>query len=182
MELKLPDIIGSKRDLILASRQIEQTLNDRLQDEVRERFGAKKVGSKAGQQALSALLELNKIMDDTDNLKRLLQNLEAVKQYAPRVRIAFSQEPDQEMFQRLVRWFRAEIHPSVLLQISVQPTLGGGFVLQTNARRYDMSLRTHILASTPKFIEVMRRSYGKEAAQPAPEAATMQPTQPGAAA
>ena len=164
MELKLPYQIGGKRDLILATRQVEQILNDRVQDEVRQRFGAQAVGSKAGRQALQALLEANKMMDDTDTLKRLLQNLEAVKQYAPKVRISFSQEPDQDLYTRLVRWFRTNVHPSVLVQMSVQPNIGGGFILQTGSHRYDMSLRTKILHSTPKFIEVLRRG---EPTQPA---------------
>lgn len=178
MELKLPDSIGGKRDLILATRQVEQILNDRLQDEVRERLGASKKGTKAGQQALTALLETNKMMDDTDTLKRLLQGLEAIKQNAPKVRIAFSQEPDQELYKKLVNWFRTNVHKSVLVQVSVQPNIGGGFVLQTYARRYDLSLRTRILNSTPKFIEVLKRTEPAKAKSE--EATKNPPTQPPA--
>lgn len=191
MELKLPDIIGGKRDLILATRQVEQILSDRLQDEVRQRFGAKQIGSNAGQRALQALLEVNKMMDDTDTLKRLLQNLEAVKQYAPKVRIAFSQEPEQDLYKRLISWFRVNVHPSVLVQVSVQPNLGGGFILQTGSHRYDLSLRTRILNSTAKFIEVLHRGEPEQSqtepqqttvqtttAQPDTQAANMQPELP----
>ena len=68
MELKLPNSIGGKRDLILATRQVEQILNDRLQDDVRAKFGAKKIGTKAGQQMLTQILETNKLKDDTATL------------------------------------------------------------------------------------------------------------------
>jgi F0F1-type ATP synthase delta subunit len=157
MELKLPNTIGGKRDLILATRQVEQVLNDRLQDEVRERFGAQKIGTKAGQKMLQELLDINRLKDDTQTLKNLLQQLEGFRQYAPQVRIAFSQEPDQDMYQKIVGWFRAQIHPSVLVQVGVQPTIGGGFILHTPVRRYDMTLKTKILASTPKFLEILKR-------------------------
>lgn len=157
MELKLPNSVGGKRDLILATREIEQTITDRLQDDVRERFGAKRVGTKAGQMMLGEILSANKLKDDTATLKKILQQLEGFKQHAPQVRIAFSQEPDQDFYKKIVGWFRREIHPSVLVQVGIQPTIGGGFILQTAARRYDMSLKTKILNSTPKFLEVLKR-------------------------
>ena len=174
MELKLPNTIGGKRDLILATRQVEQILNDRLQDEVREKFGAQKVGTKAGQQMLNELLEVNKLKDDTNTLKKLVQQLEGIKQHAPQIRVSYSQEPDQDLYKKTVAWFRKEIHPGVLVQVGVQPTIGAGFVLQTPARRYDFSLKTKILSSTPKFLEIMKRTEQKAqaaaAAQPPVEA------------
>ena len=88
MELKLPNSIGGKRDLILALRQVEQILNDRLQDDVREKFGAKRVGTKAGQQMLGEILETNKLKDDTATLKKVVQQLEGIKQHAPQIRVA----------------------------------------------------------------------------------------------
>lgn len=158
MELKLPNSIGGKRDLILATRQIEKVLNDKLQDEVRAKYGAEVIGTKAGQRVLNDLLELNGIKeDDANSLKRLLQALEAVRQYAPRVRISFAQEPDQDQYESVVAWFRKEVDQGVLVQVGVQPTIGAGCIVQTNSRRYDMSLKTRVLNSTPKFLEVLRR-------------------------
>lgn len=157
MELKLPNSIGGKRDLILAARQVEQILDDRLQDEVREKFGAKKVGSKVGQKMLNELLSINQLKNDTDTLKRLQQQLEGFRQHAPQVRVAFAQEPDEDIYQKLVGWFRKEINPSLLVQIGVQPNIGGGFIMTTPQHRYDFSLKTKVLNSAPKFIEVMRR-------------------------
>lgn len=175
MALKLPNSIGGKRDLILATRQVEQILSDRLQDEVRERFGAKKVGTNAGQQMLSELLELNGLKDDTQSLKTLLQQMEGIRQHASQVRIAFAQEPDQDLYKRVVKWFRDQIDPGALVQIGVQPAIGAGFILQTPARRYDFSLKTKILGSTPKFLEVLKRSADKEAPQATPVAAQAAP-------
>ena len=174
MELKLPNSIGGKRDLILAMRQVESILNDRLQDEVRERYGAKKVGTNVGEKMLGEILETNKLKDDTQTLKKILQQMEGFKQHAPQVRVAVSQEPDQDLYKRLVAWFRKEIHPGILVQIGVQPTIGGGFILTTPMRRYDFSLKTRILSSTPKFIEIMHRNAEKHPA-PAPVAAAEQP-------
>lgn len=173
MELKLPDSIGGKRDLILAMRQVEQILNDRLQDEVRERFGAKRVGTKAGQRAYEDLLEVNKLKDDTETLKKLMQALEGLKQHSPKIRIAFAQEPDQDLYKQIVAWFRHEINPGLLVQVGVQPNIGGGFVLRTNARRYDMSLKTKILNSTPKFLEILNRTkYAQAVMEDAAKAQT----------
>ena len=182
MALKLPHSIGGKRDLILATRQVEQILNDRLQDEVRERFGAKKVGTNAGERMLGELLETNKMKDDTATLKKLLQQMEGIRQHAPQVRIAFSQEPDQDLYKRVVAWFRTEIDPGALVQIGVQPNIGGGFILTTPMRRYDFSLKTKVLSSTPKFIEILNRSKPVQpAAEPQPPVEPQQPVA-GAAA
>ena len=169
MELKLPDTIGGKRDLILATRQVEQILSDRLQDEVRQKYGAKKVGTKSGQDMLNALLETNSLRDDTQTLKKLAQQLEGIKQHAKQVRVLFSQEPDQDLYKRTVSWFRTNIDPGVLVQIGVQPAIGGGFILQTPARRYDFTLKTKIMSSTPKFVEILNRTKDVAPA-PAPQA------------
>ncbi len=158
MAFKLPNSIGGKRDLIMTLRQIEQIVNDRLQDDVRERFGAKRVGTKAGQRMVNELLELNKLKDDTESLKTVQKELEQIKENAGQLRISFSQEPDQDMYQQIVKWFRTEIDPGVLVQIGVQPAIGAGFILKTPMRRYDFSVKTKIMSSTPKFVEVLHRT------------------------
>jgi len=156
MVLKLPNSIGGKRDLILVMRTVEKSLNVRLQDEGRKKFGAQEIGgTSGGQKILNELLALNNMNNDTANLQKVLTQLEGYKQHAPRIRISFSQEPENDAYQKIISWFRSEIHPSVLIQVGVQPNIGGGFIMQTPARRYDMSLRTRILNSTDKFLEIL---------------------------
>lgn len=158
MELRLPNTIGGKRDLILAMREIEQILSDEIQNDVRSKYGAEQhKQSHAGRHMVDELLKENNLNHEIATLRQVLKSMEDFKNHSPQIRLAFSQEPDPDMYRKVVEWFRREIHPGVLVQIGVQPSIGGGFTMQTPVRRYDFSFKTKILNSTDKFLEVMKR-------------------------
>lgn len=157
MALKLPTAIASKRDIIKIQREIERLMDERLQHNItKEQTGNLREMSNPSR-LLKQLLELNEIVDEGDNLRKLMQNLESVRQTAPSVRISFASEPEHAVFEKVVEWFRREIDASLLVQVGVQPSIAGGCIVQTSANRYDFSLRTHLLNSVPKFTETMKR-------------------------
>jgi F0F1-type ATP synthase delta subunit len=157
MELKLPSQIASKRDVIKLQREIERLLDERLQQSIsKEQVGDLRKVSNASR-SLHAFFDHNQLEMTDDVLKKVMQHLEGMRQHSPVIRIAFANEPEYETSEQIVDWFRKNISPQALIQIGVQPMIAGGCVVQTPMKRYDFSLRKHILDSTDKFIEVFNR-------------------------
>jgi len=57
--------------------------------------------------------------------------------------MSFNADPSPLFSQRLVTWLRQEIHPQVLVQTGLQPSLGAGCTLRTTNQFFDFSLREH---------------------------------------
>lgn len=72
---------------------------------------------------------------------RLLQFLQYVAASAPSVHISFATDPSAAFTAKLVGWLRTSIHPMVLLQIGLQPSIAAGCVVRTTNRVFDLSLR-----------------------------------------
>jgi hypothetical protein len=71
----------------------------------------------------------------------LRTSLLGIKQKAPLLHISFSSDPSPLFLQRLMSYLRKEIHPFVLLQAGMQPTIGAGCMLRTKNKFFDFSLR-----------------------------------------
>ena len=65
--------------------------------------------------------------------------------------------PHDSFLHDIVSWFRREVHANSLLNISVRRSLGGGMVLRSKNRLFDMSLRPKIVQHKNKIPEVLRR-------------------------
>ena len=157
MELKLPVSIGSKHDLIRVQREIEQLTESYLQHDIASKQAQQERNIPPASTMLNELLKLNGLKISTDVLQQLPQKLEAIHQYAPRIRVAFASEPTEAIYHKVVSWFRQEINASVLVQVGVQPSIGGGCVVQTHSNRYDFSLRRRLFEQSPLLIKVMNR-------------------------
>ncbi len=81
--------------------------------------------------------------------ERLKAYLEALLESAPLMHMSFTLDPPPLFTQKLVVWFRQNIHPQVLLQIGLNPTIGAGCVLRTNSKYFDMSLRQRFTEQRP---------------------------------
>jgi F0F1-type ATP synthase delta subunit len=69
--------------------------------------------------------------------------LKTIKLSAPTIHISFAAEPSGLFVSKLVTWLRAHIHPQLLLQIGLQPSLAAGCVVRTPNKYFDFSLRRH---------------------------------------
>lgn len=83
----------------------------------------------------SSGIDLNSIEDR----KLLTQQLQAVRRTAPVVNMAFASTPDEASLSKILKWFREFGHPNTLIDISVNPHLGGGCVLKTATKTFDLS-------------------------------------------
>jgi hypothetical protein len=78
---------------------------------------------------------------DTGTRRHLRDFLESVRTDAPMLHMSFSADPSPLFIQKLVTWLRQEIHPLVLLQVGLQPTIGAGTIVRTTNKQFDFSLR-----------------------------------------
>jgi F0F1-type ATP synthase delta subunit len=76
--------------------------------------------------------------------KALYQELDQIMGTAPLLHISFASEPSTKALEKILIWFRANIHPQALLQVGLQPKIAAGCVVRTANKVFDMSLREHL--------------------------------------
>lgn len=102
---------------------------------------------------LDELLEVNNMnLLLVDDRIRVLGFLVAVKTKAPLLHISFSVDPTQSFVQKITIWLRKEIHPLLLLQIGLQPSIGAGCVVRGKSVFFDFSLREHFQQQRPLLL------------------------------
>lgn len=165
MALRLPLSIMTKQDLHRLIREVEALDNYIHQNSIR---GQKSAALPRLTSSLEALLRDNKIdvMDDKGRaeLRKVLADLLT---NAPVVHMSFAIEPSSFMTQKIVSWFRTEVHPALMLHTGIQPTIAAGCVLRTSNKFFDFSLRQHLKATQGLLMESIRR-HTEEVAVPAP--------------
>ena len=83
------------------------------------------------------------------------QFLASTEQSAPTIHISFASDPSSAFVAKLVTWLRTNIHPAVLLQIGLQPTIAAGCVVRTPNKNFDLSLRHNLTDQRAKLIEAL---------------------------
>jgi F0F1-type ATP synthase delta subunit len=143
MELKLSTNIVSQVDVARLLREV-QGLDDFF------------VAAKARTSGTSMQLpKLTRLLDDLakennynlleeEHRKGLKQQLDSIIGNAPLLHISFAAEPSAKALEKILVWFRANIHPQSLLQVGLQPSIAAGCVLRTHNKVFDMSLREHL--------------------------------------
>jgi len=97
-------------------------------------------------QLMDQTLELNKLdLLQANDRKLLYDLLSVVKQQAPLLHISFSADPAPAFIEKLMTWLRREIHPTVLLTIGLQPSIGAGCIVRSTNKYFDLSLRKDLL-------------------------------------
>ncbi len=124
---------------------------------------------RAGGEQQPAPPRMSRLMDSlvTDNQLNILQtdhrqfvqtSLERLHMSAPVVHISFSVDPPGSYTQKIVAWMRANIHPTVLVTVGLQPNIGAGCVLRTTNQIFDLSLREFFHSKREFFISRMHQA------------------------
>ena len=132
-----------------------------------------------GKQA--ALPRVSRLLDAlaTDNSRNLLQDdqrqelydyLANVEKSAPSVHISFASDPSSAFTAKVVTWLRNNVHPAMLLQTGLQPTIAAGCVLRTANKSFDFSLRDRFDEQKPLLLQALDAQAAKAAAEVAPAA------------
>lgn len=108
---------------------------------------------------LDEILQQNKLNALVDNDRRRLKEfLEAVKAEAPILHISFGADPSPLFAQKLTKWLREQIHPLVLLQIGLQPSIGAGCIVRTTNKQFDFSLRQRLMNQRELLVRKLKQS------------------------
>ena len=69
------------------------------------------------------------------------------------IHISFAADPSAAFTDKIVAWFRENIHPFVLIQVGLQPTIAAGCVVRTANHSFDFSLRQHFTKQRQLLID-----------------------------
>ena len=152
MALKLPLSVTNRVDLHRLTRELESLDGFIRQGRIR--------GEQVILPRLTSTLEIfasdNQIdlLDDKqrDAVAHMLMQL---VRDAPTTHISFSLEPPAAMVQKITEWFRREIHPAMMVQVGIQPTIGAGCVVRTQNKFFDFSLRQHLQRSHSQLMKAI---------------------------
>lgn len=110
-------------------------------------------------QLLDELLDANKLnMLQADDRERAAKALRKIYSSAPLLHMSFATEPSPLFLQKLMEWLRQNIHPNVLLQIGLQPSLGAGCVIRSTNKYFDFSLRQRFSDQRNLLINMLRET------------------------
>lgn len=155
MALKLPLSIISVQDLHRLNREIEALDNYVRQSTIR---GQKLTSVPRLTNTLEALMRDNQLDILADKPRNeLAALLNDLLKNSPVVHMSFAVEPPSAMTQKIVGWFRDNVHPSVMLQVGIQPTIAAGCVLRTPNKFFDFSLRQHLKTNQGKLMESIKK-------------------------
>lgn len=158
-QLRLPSSIATKTELVNTLRNLEEVLDAYVENGIRQQEGVDFEQRPDVSSNLASLVSENKLDVSIDTLKALSRWLNHLKDHAPVIRFTFSSDPNQEFLSRIVIWLRKQSGTFVLLRYGVQPTIAAGCLMYTPARRYDFSLRRHLMKSGKVFSDVLGRMH-----------------------
>ncbi len=92
-------------------------------------------------------------LEDRQRLNRMLKQLQL---RAPVVHISFATDPPVSFMHKLIKWFRANIHSDVLLQVGLQPGIAAGCTVRTTNLYFDLSLRKHLFYNRRILLDKIR--------------------------
>jgi len=88
--------------------------------------------------------------------KVLGQQLDKLRTQAPTIHMSFAADPSPAFLTRLITWLRHEIHPDLLLQIGLQPSMAAGCIVRTSSKYFDFSLREHFAQHRQALVDKLK--------------------------
>lgn len=155
MELKLPLGVVSQVDVARLLRELRD-LEDYFIAAAARRSGTGIQPPKVSRM-LEKVAEENKLNLLEEKSRQVLSaSLNQVLGMAPLLHISFAAEPSVRALEQILNWMRSNLHPYVLLQVGLQPTIAAGCVLRTNNKVFDMSLRNYLKAQEPYLVQLIQ--------------------------
>ena len=139
-QITLPEQLTSSVDLSRTLREL-QALDESLRQAQIRKPGTPTQLSRSSV-TLEDLARLNKVqLTDQKQREQLIVLLKAFYDHAPRIHMSLATEPSANFVRKITVWLRTNIHPVILLEIGLQPTLAAGCMIRTNNKIFDLSLR-----------------------------------------
>lgn len=160
-EFSLPFMIVSPADVAKLLRELED-VDDFLLQAASRQPGAKSPDLPRSSQLLDSFVTLNKIdLHKPGERRDAAKFLTGLKQNGPTIHISFANDPSAAFMEKIVGWFRGNIHPLLLVRIGLEPMVGAGCVLRTPNRLFDLSLRRKFIAHQSDLIELLKASSAR---------------------
>ena len=154
MVFKLPLTIVSDVDIMRTLRELNKLDDFFVDAEARK-------GGQVGEPPMLTF-SLNELArDNGENLleaasrKLLSTKLEQIKNTAPLLHISFASEPSSKVLERILVWFRSNIHPHAMLQVGLQPAIAAGCILRSSNKVFDMSLGANLKNQEPYLVKLI---------------------------
>ncbi len=155
MELKLPLILASRQDITHAHREL-RVFDDKVMQSVMRHDNPIKYPAISN--TLRAIAQENQVnLGNESARKKLLTDLDKLKNNAPSIHISFPSDPSPEVLQKIVAWLRKEVDPRIVIRVGLQPTIAAGIVMRTPNHQFDFSLRRHLYNHRKDLIEVLSK-------------------------
>lgn len=125
---------------------------------------------------VATLNHLN-LMHEEDR-QRLTAFLTVLQSSAPVIHLSFASEPSTDFTSKIVTWLRQNIHPLLLVQVGLQPSIAAGCTIRTTNKVFDFSLRQHFLENRQLLVDALTKIGEQTASQPTQFMNLPQPTEP----
>ena len=89
--------------------------------------------------------------------QKLADFLQQLQTKAPVIHMSFAAEPSSEFTGKIVTWLRQNIHPMVLVQVGLQPSIAAGCTLRTTNKVFDFSLRQHFVQNRQLLVDALAK-------------------------
>ena len=151
----LPVQIISKTDVVRLKRELEaldESLNQRRLRKGGEPTALPKITPMLEDFAAAAKSNLL----HNDDREKLLKLTDTVGTTSPVIHISFATTPAPAFLQKLVKWFREEIHPTTLIHVGLQPGIAAGCIVRTPNKQFDFSLKNFLAAKQDMLVQQLR--------------------------
>ncbi len=154
----LPPLVLGVSDIMRLRRELE-TLSEYLHQAALRQTPAAELKLPKTSRVLDELIRVNKIdLLHREQFEFIMAELEAIETKAPQIHLSFSTDPSAAFMARIVEWLRLNVHPGILVQVGLQPTLAAGCVVRTTNKQFDLSLKSHFAAARPLLIQKLQES------------------------
>jgi hypothetical protein len=151
--LSVPKTVVSRVDVSRLAREVESLVG--LLDQ-QSHPHHKDTETPQISKTLTEIVKINHLdLDETRDRQRLYSFLSSLKTDAPQLHISFATEPSVEFTGKLITWLRDQIHPLILLEIGLQPTIAAGCIIRTTSKIIDCSMRQHLLSHRPELLKYL---------------------------
>ena len=153
--LKLPPSVVGQADVMRLSRELS-ALDDFFVTAKAQAAGSTSPLPRSTR-SLDALAKENgaNLLDEKSR-HTLAAQLDSVYKEAPNFHISFAVEASPKALEKILGWMRQNIHPQLLLQVGLQPTIAAGCMLRTTNKIFDMSLRSTLNAQTEYLQQLIK--------------------------
>lgn len=143
--------IRTKEELVFFLEEIANVRQIIFKD--KEEFLSRKLKRKAGVELKGLLEELEKegvIFEGRGKQSDFLEELEKELQSLPEIKLEIAFSPDNDSLEKISQWFEKELGQKIILDLSINPKIVGGVIIEYQGNWRDFSLEKEIDSLIPQ--------------------------------